>query len=178
MRTITLISLIAGCVLTCGPAYASAGNPAPQQSTGPTTAASDRSSNAEHATAGDGSMNHVETAASDVQRHAPDRKHPRSRTALPKTTNSKHVQRHQRSVPQDVRNMQRAVPKKPGNTGRKAVNSHTATVRPATGFALSGQDFRNNRNRNEAHAVIGGPTRPKTNTAAINGTGMNRKRLN
>jgi len=42
--------------------------------------------------------------------------------------------------------------------------------------ALSGQQFKNAHNRGASLAIIGGPANSTRNTAAVNGTSMNRKR--
>ena len=184
MKTGSLIPLIAGCVLLPVIAYGEVAHPAPQQSSGNSTtnAGSDHSGDAEHATVSSQSKQPKETVASDEHgnsRHIPNRIRPRSRTSLNKTNHPKKVQHNlEHSRPEGVTSMHQQVLTKPADAASKVVTRHTPPVRPATGVAISGQQFRNGRNRSATPAVIGGPANPRRNTEAINGTEVNRKHLN
>ena len=184
MKTASLILLIAGCVLVRGVAYASTANPAPQRSSGNSTTTdtgSDRSSYAEHATVSTQRKDQKQTVALDERakgRHVSDKTRPHSRTSLKRTYRPKQVHHnHEHSRPVDVTSKHQQALLQPAATARRVVNIHTLPVRPATGVGISGQQFRNGRNRSATPAVIGGPASTKRNAAVINGTEVDRRHL-
>lgn len=185
MKTACLILLIVGYVQVCGVAYASVASDAPQQSSGnssTTGAGSDYSANAEHATVSTESRDHKAAIDSDERaggHHVSDKTRPHGLPTPSKSNRAKQVRHnHEQSRPEHVTSMRQPVKTNPFAPARKVVDVHTLPVRPATGVAISGQQFRNGRNRSATPAVIGGPTSARRNVAAINGTEVNRKHAN
>ena len=183
MKTATLILLIAGCVLVRGAAYASVTSPAPQQSSGNSAtpeAASDHSSDAEHANVLSQSKGKKAMASDERtgRRRVSSKIRPHRLPTPSKSNRPKQVLRnHEHSRPGNIASMHQQVLTKPAGTVSKVVRIHTLPVRPATGAAISGQQFRNGRNRSATPAVIGGPANTRRNTEAINGTEVTRKHL-
>lgn len=184
MKTISIILLISGCVSVSGVAYASIANPVPQENSGKSTAntGSDHSGDAEHTMASSQSKNQKETIASDERagRHHISSKAGPLRLPTPSKSNrAKQVwQNHEHARSADVTSMHRQVLTKPTSPGTKATGIHTPPWRPATGVAISGQHFRNGRNRSATPAVIGGAAITKRSARGINGTEVGRKHLN
>jgi len=72
-------------------------------------------------------------------------------------------------------NFQQAGSRKSTGVPERTVNNRSLPVRSPAGFVLSGQQFKNARNRASGLAIIGGPANSARSTAApINGTGLNR----
>lgn len=185
MKTASLILLIVGCVLVCGVAYASVANLGSQQSSGnsATDPESDRSTNAERATVSSQSRDRNATIDSDERagRHYVSNRTRPHRLPTPSKANRHKQVQHDRehSRPEAVTRMHQQSLPKPASTTSKVVAIHTLPVRPATGAAISGQQFRNGRNRSATPiAAIGGPTSTRRSAAAINGTEVNRRHLN
>lgn len=180
MKAGGLILLLAGCVLVRGTAYASISHPAPQQATGNSAAAaSDHSSDTQHATpATDGNGRKEPTASDDrVGLRVSDKIHPHRRTSVTKPNRPKQVQRsRERSKPQSVTKVDQPSLTKPIAGAGKIANHRTPPIRPAAG--ISGDQFENGRRHGATPPVIGGPTNTRRNTATLSGTNLNRKRMN
>lgn len=182
MKTARLILLIAGCVLVPSIARASVGNLVPQQSPGnfATGAGTDHSTDAKDATVSSESRDHKVTIDSNERagRHHVSGKILARRLPTPKSDRAKQFrQNHEQSRPEHISSTSQPARTNPA-PARKVVNIHTLPVRPATGAAISGQQFRNGLIRSARPAVIGGPANTRKNSAAIKGTEVNRKHLN
>ena len=183
MKTASLIQLITGCVLVCGVAYASVADLGLQQSYGnsATDAGSNHSTNAEDAKVSSQSKDRKAKIDSDERagrHHVTDKTRPHRLPTPSKSNRAKQVrQNHEQSRPEHVTTMRQPVQTNPVAPGRKVVNIHTLPMRPATAVAISGQQFRNGRNRSATPAVVGGPANTRRNAAAINGTEVNRRNL-
>lgn len=184
MKTAILILLLASCVPLPSIAHGAIANLTPQQSSrnSTTDAGSGDSSYAEHATVSSQRKDQKQTVASDERahsRHVSAKTRPHSRATLKRTYRPKQVQHnHEHSRQEDVRGMHQQVPTKPTVAASKVVNTRTTPVRPVTGVAISGQQFRNGRNRSATPAVIGGLANTRRNTEAISGSEVNRRHLN
>lgn len=184
MKAAGLILLFAGFVLVRGSAYAYASSsyPAPQQVPGtPAAAASDHSSDARHATpTTDGKRRKEPTASDDgVDLRVSDKIHSHRRTGVTKPNRPKQVQHSpERSKPQSATNLQQPSLTKPIAGAGTIANHRTPPIRPAAGAGISGEQFKNSRQRSVTPAVIGGPANTRRNAATLNGISMNRKPLN
>lgn len=185
MKSASLSLLIAGCVLVRCIAYSSAANLASQQSAGNATitdAPTDHSIDAEHATDSSQSKDPKMAIASGerADRRRVLDKIRKNRLASPsKTSHPKQVPHNvEHAGPQHVMAARPQDLTKPAGPATKVVKIHTPPVRPTTGVAVSGQQFRNAHSRSATPAVIGGPANTRRSMQAINGTEVSRRHLN
>jgi len=80
------------------------------------------------------------------------------------------------NMPGNAMSLQHAGSTKLTGVPDRTVSNRSLPGRSSAGFALSGQQFKNARNRASGLAIIGGPANSTRSTAAaINGTGLNRR---
>ena len=84
----------------------------------------------------------------------------------------------ERSASENVMNVGRSNSSKSAIGASKVPNNHNLPARTTGVATLSGQQFRNSRNRGAALATVGGPPSSTRNTATISGSSINRKRSN
>lgn len=179
MKAAGLILVIAGCVLSLGLAHASAANSALQQSSGSSTTVSGRASNQEQAPTANQGKDQMETSASHQHGesgHSRNKPRVRSHARLPMPRRTK-PSRNPRSLSrtQDATHLEHATSTKPGVIAGRIANPHTPAVRPSTGSAIGGQQFRHGRNLAAIPAGLGGSANVKRNTQAINGSELHQR---
>lgn len=174
MKAVGLILVTAGFVLSLGPAHASAGNPALQQSSGSSTRVSGRASNqgqAPTANQGKGPMEASTSHQHGESSHALNKPRVRSQARLPMPRRPKparNIRGPSRS--QDALHLEQPTLNKRRVIAGRIANPHTPAVRASTGSAIGGQQFRHGRNLTMISAGLGGSANAKRNTRAINGS--------
>lgn len=182
MKTARLTLTIIGCaVFILGTSYASSPNPAPQAQS---SASSTKPPGSEHSTdaasAKDGKRQKIKSRVDGqrTRRHISDKNQLRNRLSLTNENRSKQLRNgRERSMPENRMNVH------PPSLGKaagvaKITNDRTPPVRTGGTAALNGRQFRNVNNRVSSVASIGGAVNPARNTAAINGTNINRRHVN
>lgn len=176
MKIASLILLIAGCALAPCIAYASVANLATQQSSGNATPTTD--AGRVHST--DTGLATVSNQSKDEKKALASNERGNSRRIFNKNRSHSraNLTRTNRARPKDVRSVHQQVPTKRSAGASKVVKIHTLDVGPATGVAISGQQFRNGRARSATPAAVGGPANTRKKTGTISGTGVNRRHVN
>ena len=182
MKTACLTLVIIGCaVFVNGAGYASSPNPAPQTQS---SASSTKLPGSEHptnaASAENGNRQKIGTHSDGqrTRRHMSDANHSRNRVSLSKANRPRQLRNGRvRSTPENPINVRQPSTSRPSGVARIA-DHRTPPARIPGITALSGQQFRNAHSRASSMATIGGPVSPARNTAAINGTSINRSRVN
>lgn len=176
--------MIACAVLIHGTSYALSPNPAPQEQSSvssTTYPGNNRPTDASSAENGKRQKIGTHSDGQRTRRHISDNNHTRSRVSLSKANRLRQLRNGRAgSTPKDAINVPQPSSSKPAGAAGAAriVNRRTPLVRPAGNAALGGQQFRNANNRAPRMANISGPVKPARNTAAINGTSMNRRHVN
>jgi hypothetical protein len=182
MKTARLTLAIIGCaVFILGTSYASSPNPAPQAQS---FASSTKPPGSEHSTdaasAKNGKRQKIETHSDGqrTRRHISDANHSRNRVSLRKANRQRQLRNGRaRSTPENPVNVRQPSTSKLSGVARIA-DPRTPPARIPGITSRSGQQFRNAHNRASSMATIGGPVNPARNTAAINGTSINRRHVN
>ena len=180
MKTACLILAMISCaVLIHATSYALSPTPAPQeQSSESSTTSSDSAHPMDAASAENRKRQKVGTHSDRTRSHISHKNHSPSRVSLTKANRPRELRNgHEPSTPKNVINVHQPSSSKPAGDA-KITNHRTPPVRTAGITALSGQQFRNPHNRAASMATIGGPLDPTRNTAAINGTSINRRHVN
>ena len=182
MKTACLTLAIISCaMLVHGTSYAFSPNSAPQQQSSESSAASsgkDRPTDA--ATAENGKRQKVSTDSDErrTRSHISDKNHLRSPVSLSKANRPRPSRNgRERSTPKNAINVHQPSSSKATGAARN-VNHRTAHVRTAGTAGLGGQQFRNANNRPSRMATVSGRVNPARNTAAIDGTSVNRRHAN
>jgi hypothetical protein len=116
---------------------------------------------------------------SDEQGNDSAKNRSRSRASLIKTNRSQQLRKsREHSATESVRNVHQTSSGAPAAVPAKSVNNRSLPVRTTGVTARNGQQFRNSRSRSAGPAIIGGPAKAPRSTAVINGTSINRKRMN
>lgn len=180
MKGVSLILVIACCLLIYRPAYASRYNAGPLQQSSGTSAGSgaDHSSGLDQAGAVNGTKIQRKATATQVERRRAPRISNKSHThkvgaSLPKTNRPKQVQQSRpRSTSQSLANVHQPSLTKPTGGAVRKVNAHIPSIRPTSGSAVDGRNFRPGHNTATCPATIGGPDKVRRNAEALNGTGI------
>jgi len=181
MKSVSLTLLVICCVLRGGTAHASTAYPGAQRSSAnSSTATGDHSSDAKQTTAASEKRSQKSTASDEARNSRVSNKiHSHNRIKLTKTNRSKQVHRsHEHTRPENVMRGHQLSLTKPASPTSRIGNHSRPPSRPAAGAGISGEQFRNDRQRSVNPAVVSGSVNQKRNTATLNGTNMNRKRLN
>ena len=182
MRTACLTLVMIGCVvLIHGTSYAfSASSAAKDKSSesSPKPPASDAPTDA--ASVENGKRQKVGSHSDEqrTRRHISDKRPSRSYASLTKANRPRQLRNErERSTPENTINVHQPSSSKPAGA-TKIVTHRTQPVRTPETAALSGQQLRSAHNRALDTATISGAVKPARNTAAINGTSLNRKHVN
>lgn len=183
MKTSCLTLVMIGCVvLIHGTGYAFSSNPAPQEQS---AESSTKPLGSGHATdgapthAGKGQKNGSVYDGQRTRSHISGKNHPHSRASLTRTSRPKQPRNgRERSTPGNVMNVHQPSSGKSAAGAAKLANRRKLPVRPPGGAALNGRQFKDSRNRGVGPAIISGTANATKGTAAINGTGTNRRHVN
>jgi len=182
MKTVYLTLAIISCALLIpGTSHAFSPNSAPQQQSSESSAASSGNERPTDAASAENRSHQKFGTHSEghrTRRHISDKGHSRSYANLRKANRPRPSRNgRERSTPKNAINVHQASSSKTAGYQR-IVNHPTAPVRTAGTASLGGQQFRNANNRASTMAAISGSANPARNTAAINGTSVNRKHAN
>jgi hypothetical protein len=112
-------------------------------------------------------------------RQGSEKNRSRSRASLIKTNRSQQLRKsREHSTTESVRKIHQTSSGAPAAVPAKSVNNRTLPVRTTGVTALNGQQFRNSHSWGAGPAIIGGPAKAARSAAVINGTSINRKRMN
>ena len=114
-----------------------------------------------------------------TRRRSPNKNHPHSQAKPVKANRPKQLRNgRERSTAENVMSVAQPNSSTTAAGAVRVANNRTLARRPTGVAALSGQQFKNRRNRGAAPATVGGPPSSTRNTATISGTSINRKRSN
>jgi hypothetical protein len=179
MRRIALILLFVGCVATNGTALTSGANPALQQNSETSASLSAaRPRNSEQAASSNQSGGRKEAIrASDDRgrsRHLSRKIHLPTPARSNKANRPTQVQ-HKRTRSENLTGVQQPNSIKPAVGAVRGINTRTPPLRPTSGAAIDGRQFRAGRNVAATQAALGGPAKAR-NTQVLSGTGVTRRR--
>lgn len=184
MKTVCLmLSMIGSAMLVNETSYAFALSPASPEQSSLTSAKPPGSDHATDAAVLPGNRQRQKHGTrSDEQRtrrHISDKNHSHSRVNPTKANRPKQLRNsRERSTSQNVMNVHQPSSSKPTPGAARIANNRSLPVRSPNVVALNGQQFKNAHNRASSMTTIGGPANPVRNTAAIDGTGINRRHVN
>jgi hypothetical protein len=180
MKAARPILVIAGSALILCVAHASSANPRSQRRWGNSTSTTSARPNDEE-------QARTARQTKDQKSASVSREHVESAHALNKTRTRTQAKLTMPNRPKQVRST-RGVSRsddalhvqQPTSTGTRVVTGRIATahaplIRPSTGSAIGGQQFRHGRNLAAVPAALGGSANSKKSTAAINGSEIHSK---
>lgn len=174
MKTACLTLVIIACAAFIhGTSYAFSSNSAPQEQSS--------ESSAKRATAHDGKGQKDRTPSDEqgTRRHVSSTNHLRNRAGLNKPNRPTQLRTgRERSTPGNVMNVHQSSPGKSAAGAAKIANRSSLSVHTAGVAALNGTQSKDSHNRGVAPAIIGRTANVTKDTAAINGTTVNRRRVN
>jgi hypothetical protein len=174
MKTACLTLVMIGCaVFIHGTSYAFSPNSAPQEQS------SESSTKRAAAHDGKGQNDGTPPYEQRTRRHISATNHLRNRVGLNKPNHPLQLRMgRERSTPGNVMNVRQPSPGKSATGAAKIANRSSLSVRTASVAALNGTQFKDSHNRGLAPAIIGRTANVTKGTAAINGTAINRRRVN
>lgn len=170
MRRITLVLLFVSCLASSGIALLSDANAARQQNS---EASAPSSAAAKAAPRNESKAQQSPTAASDNRGRS---RHVSRKVQLPTPARSKPAS-HPKPLQRDHERSRFANDRVHQSTASKpaaVAKTHTFLMRPVTGSAVDGRQFRLGRNT-AAAAAIGGSANARKDTQVLNGTGATRR---
>ena len=181
MKAIYLVLALIGCAVPIhGAGHAASSDPASQQQSSESSAAPLSSDHASAAWADDRSQkNGILSDERAARRRTSDKNHSRGRSTLTKPNRPKQLRNsRERSTSKTAMSVRQSSPTRRAAGTAKITNNRNLPAH-TTGFAgLSGQQFKNPHNRGATPATVGGPAGATRRTAAIDGTGVKRRRSN
>jgi len=177
MKAAALTIVTAACVLSL--AYASAANPAFQQSAGSSSTDNSRVSNQWPAPTGNQGKDQMDRSGSHGHGevgHTLNKPRVQSHAGLPMPRRTKpSLNTRSLSRSQDATHLEHSISTKPRVIAGRIANPHTPAVRASTGSAIGGQHLRHGRSLDAIPASLGGSSNVRRNTQAINGSEIHRR---
>lgn len=183
MKAACLTLAMVGCaVLFHGTSYASSLSPALQEqsSEGSTKPLSgDHATDAVSTHDGKRQKDRIPSQEQVTRRRTSNKNHSHGNANLMKANRPKQLRKgRESSTSQNGMSVGRPRLSRPTVGAAKITNSRNLRARTTGVAALDGRQVKDPRNRGAAPAMVGGPANAAGHTAAISGTGMNRRRLN